>query len=178
MTVPDCPPNSPIGCQDAAVHRIVNLKSCYTFALLVLLGLSGCGSQATPSVQLSPSPSPLPTVSASACASAPASTLPSATPAPGWPTGGAVPAELAGSWALGAYCLMLRGYTYDFGAGSGNVVVNGAEIDFFNGAACGKVLPDGVGRWKWAVDGNKLSLSLSAGDPCGRRLAGTWTKFP
>ncbi|HEY8863630.1 MAG TPA: hypothetical protein VIO37_05615 [Candidatus Dormibacteraeota bacterium] len=161
----------------AAVQRTLKLRRWYPVALLVVLGLSGCGGQATPTAQSSPSPSPLPTVAAGACASAPASTSAPATPAPGWPTGGAVSAELAGSWALGDFCLRLRGYTYDFGAGKGNVVVNGTEIEFFNGEACGKVLPDGVGRWKWAVDGNTLSLSLLAGDPCGRRLAGTWTKY-
>ena len=173
----DAPFNHPFGCQDVAVQRHVRLRTIYPLALVVVLGLGGCGGQATPTAQSSPSPSPLPTVSTSACASAPASTSPPATPAPGWPTGGAVPAELAGSWALGDFCLWLTGYTYDFGAGRGNVVVNGAEIDFFNGEACGKTLPDGVGRWKWTVNGNMLTLSLLAGDPCRRGIAGTWTKF-
>ena len=177
-TVPEmmCP-KSPIACQDAAVQRRVRLRTIYPLALVVVLGLGGCGGQAIPTAQSSPSPSPLPTVSTSPCASVPASTPPPATPAPGWPTGGAVPAELAGSWALGDFCLRLTGYTYDFGAGRGNVVVNGAEIDFFNGEVCGKTLPDGVGRWKWAVNGNMLTLSLLAGDPCRRGVAGTWTKF-
>jgi hypothetical protein len=154
----------------------VNLKICYPLAILVVLGMSGCGGQANPTAQASPSPSPLPTVAVSACVTHPAGAPAPATPGPGWPAGGAVPAELAGSWALGEFCLRLNGYTYDFGAGRGNVVVNGTEIDFFNGEACGKALPDGVGRWKWAVDGTKLTMSLLGGDPCGRRLAGTFTK--
>jgi hypothetical protein len=101
-----------------------------------------------------------------------------ATPAADWPPGGAVPAELAGRWGATDFCLGLTGYAYDFGAGRGNVVVNGTEIDFFNGVQCQKPLPDGVGRWKWAVNGNTLTLSRLAGDPCGRQLAGAFTKYP
>ena len=68
------------------------------------------------------------------------------------------------------------GYTYDFGAGRGNVVINGSEIDFFNGELCQKRLPDGVGRWKWSGEGSVLTLSPLAVDPCGRQLTGTYTK--
>jgi hypothetical protein len=68
------------------------------------------------------------------------------------------------------------GYTYDFGAGSGNVVINGPEIDLFNDQSCHKALPDGVGRWKWSGEGTTLTLSVLADDPCGRQLAGTYTK--
>ena len=158
------------------MRRTLKLTPCYPLALLVVLGLGGCGGQVAPTAQSSPSRSAEPTASVSACASTSASTPTAATPASNWPSGGAVPAELAGSWAQKDFCLTLLGYTYDFGAGRGNVVVNGAEVDFFNGEACQKALPDGVGRWQWAVNGNMLTLSLLAGDPCGRRLAGTYTK--
>ena len=146
-------------------------------ALLLVLVLVGCGGEPSASSQVTPSPIAQPAVSpSSACASASSITPPPASPGAGWPSGGAVPAELAGRWARTDLCLILTGYTYDFGAGRGNVVVKGSEIDFFNGEACGKALPDGVGRWNWVVSGNVLTFSLLAGDPCGRRLVGTYTK--
>jgi hypothetical protein len=150
----------------------------YPLGLFVVLGLGACGGQATPIAQSTPSQITQPAVAASKCAAASTTAPPPATPAPGWPAGGAVPAELAGRWANTEFCMSLTAYTYDFGASSGNVVVNGAEIDFFNGDLCGKPLPDGVGRWKWAVSGNVLTVSPLAGDPCHRRLEGTYTKYP
>lgn len=71
---------------------------------------------------------------------------------------------------------LLMGYAYALGAGRGNVVINGPEIDFFNDESCQKHLPDGVGRWKWSGEGSMLTLSLLAEDPCGRQLAGTYTR--
>jgi hypothetical protein len=52
-------------------------------------------------------------------------------------------------------------------AGSGNVVVNNNEIDFFNGAICGLQLPDGVGRYTWTLKGAILHFTLIS-DPCSR----------
>jgi Fibronectin type III domain len=51
--------------------------------------------------------------------------------------------------------------------GSGDVVVNHTEIDFFNGGGCGLQLPDGVGRYKWAlqVDAHWRGPSLHATEP-------------
>jgi hypothetical protein len=51
--------------------------------------------------------------------------------------------------------------------GSGNVVVNGNEIDFFNGALCYLQLPDGVGRYRWTLKSGVLRLTLIS-DPCNR----------
>ncbi|HVS05050.1 MAG TPA: hypothetical protein VHK65_02650 [Candidatus Dormibacteraeota bacterium] len=46
--------------------------------------------------------------------------------------------------------------------GSGNLVDNNSEIDFFNGISC-----DGVGRYTWTLPSGLLHLTLIS-DPCGR----------
>ena len=156
-------------------------------ALLLLTGLAGCSAPVPPVAASTPTPVAALPSSPEASAAVPTSSAcdpvtigppQSDAPSPGWPRGGPVPPELTGKWAFKDFCLVLVGYTYDFGAGSGNVVVNGSEVDFFNGAVCGKQPPDGVGRWEWAVHGNTLTMSQSGADPCGRRLAGTYNKSP
>jgi hypothetical protein len=62
------------------------------------------------------------------------------------------------------------------GSGSGNVVVNNNEIDFFNGVLCGLKLPDGVGRYTWTLTGGLLTLTLIS-DPCERPAAYTSGSF-
>jgi hypothetical protein len=52
--------------------------------------------------------------------------------------------------------------------GSGDVVVKNKEIDFFNGALCGLLLPDGVGRYTWTLRAGTLHLTALTPDPCGR----------
>ena len=52
--------------------------------------------------------------------------------------------------------------------GSGNVVVNNKEIDFFNGAICALQLPEGVGRYTWRLMSLGLHLTHLKQDPCGR----------
>jgi hypothetical protein len=102
---------------------------------------------------------------------------PSASP----PSGGPVPAELQGDWfyhrADGWVALSLNGEQYGlkgiqnprFGApAAGSVVVNGDEIDFFNGDQCAIPLPGGVGRYRWTVSGDVLVLSPLNDDACGR----------
>jgi hypothetical protein len=115
----------------------------------------------------------------------------------GWPAGGPVPAELRGDWFMppsaveavsGVPCptpattlncffqLTFEGTTYrqTFSAtggkqeaGQGNVVVKNNEIDFFNGVICGLKLPDGVGRYRWAITAGVLQFTLIS-DPCTR----------
>jgi Fibronectin type III domain len=53
-------------------------------------------------------------------------------------------------------------------AGSGDVIVNHTEIDFFNGGVCGLPLPDGVGRYKWTLTGGVLHFTPLNQDPCDR----------
>lgn len=115
----------------------------------------------------------------------------------GWPAGRPVPAELLGDWFMppsaveavsGVPCptpattqncffqLSFEGTTYrqTFSAtggkqeaGQGNVVVKNNEIDFFNGVICGLKLPDGVGRYRWAITAGVLQFTLIS-DPCTR----------
>ncbi len=53
-------------------------------------------------------------------------------------------------------------------SGGGNAVVNGTEIDFFNGQGCGLQLPDGVGRYTWTLTGGVLHFTSINQDPCPR----------
>ncbi|MEO8572009.1 MAG: hypothetical protein ABI553_09970 [Chloroflexota bacterium] len=52
------------------------------------------------------------------------------------------------------------------GGGSGSIVVNGNEIDFFNVKACGLFLPEGVGRYEWGLQGTTLHFAPLNSDPC------------
>jgi hypothetical protein len=58
------------------------------------------------------------------------------------------------------------------GAGGGQIVVKGNEIDFFSSAICGLYLPEGVGRYGWRIRGKMLHLDAIGKDPCGGRAAG------
>jgi hypothetical protein len=104
-----------------------------------------------------------------------ASAAPPATP----PPGGLPPATLNGDWQVittadnnrsdlivtgGAYHLQTSG-----GDAYGEVVVNGAEMDFFNGVACGIALPGGVGRYQWSLSVGILQLTPLSIDPCSGR---------
>jgi hypothetical protein len=127
--------------------------------LTVAVALAACGG-ATPALS-TPTSSPVVVSSASPSASLVA--------AP-WPSGEPVPQDLAGVWRLGtsAGTMRLSGNTYAFGQSNGNVVVNGNEIDFFNGTGCGLALPDGVGRYSWTLSGREVHFVALAPDPCGR----------
>src|ERR1700730_18419269 len=144
-------------------------------AVLIGVVMAACGTQAA----VTPTPSAV------------------ATPTPvASPSGGPVPALLLGDWFLGGgdaapialnppstggrrrpkhyssatcyFMLTLAAATYHVYIGaqtvvaSGNVVTNNDEIDVFGGANC-----DGVGRYKWALNGGGLLFTLIS-DPCGR----------
>ena len=90
------------------------------------------------------------------------------------PPGGPAPQELIGDWinqSPGAYHgrgLTISATHYAFASATGDVVVNGSEIDFFNGDSCGLPLPDGVGRYTWSLNGTTLTFTPIGTDPCGR----------
>ena len=96
-------------------------------------------------------------------------------PTPELLPGSPVPSELEGYWwyDLRGLTMWLRDYQYNLDqvdqSLSGNVVVNGDEIDFFNAGPCGIPLPGGVGRYRWTITGNELLLTSIEYDPCGRR---------
>jgi hypothetical protein len=128
------------------------------FVLLAVIAV-GCGGER-------PSSSPVTPAAGSASPS------PSVAAAP-WPSGDPVPPELTGVWFRGETRMRLSGNTFDIGFQSGNVVVRGSEILFFNDAGCrpapGKaalVLPDGIGRYSWRVTDSSVHFVLLAVDPC------------
>jgi hypothetical protein len=99
-------------------------------------------------------------------------------PAATTPPGGPAPAQLLGDWRLGpnasnAIDLALYASTFSFTTSGdvnlGDIVVNGNEIDFFNGDGCGLTLPDGVGRYTWNLQNNVLHFTPLNQDPCGMR---------
>jgi hypothetical protein len=171
--------------------RTVTTKRWFGSPLIAaLLGIafaslsSSCGGS-TPSATVStPSAVATPTTAASP-----------PTPAGSPPPGGAVPAKLLGNWFIppavviaaegASNCpspptvqncfiqLNLTATEYHVSltqspTGSGNVVVNKDEIDFFNGGNCGLQLPEGVGRYKWTLTSGVLHLARLNQDPCGR----------
>lgn len=162
------------------MRRILSaLGSVPLILALAAMLLAGCaprsGASATASspsspVRASPAPTTLDTVAA-------------------WPGGGPAPAALAGIWyfPLHSSQITLGGNDYQVvqtnppNHASGKIVVNGDEIDFFHGDACGVPLPGGVGRYRWTLRGSSLHFTRLNEDPCGRVdiLAGaTWTRTP
>jgi hypothetical protein len=120
-----------------------------------------------------------PTTTATAHASATASRTP--TPAASPPPGGPAPVQLIADWELTPFAsnpnnavdLIVNATTFSFETSGdtnfGDLVVNGTEIDFYNGDGCGLALPDGVGRYRWSLQGAALSFAPLAQDPCGMR---------
>lgn len=150
---------------------------------IIILGAS-CGQSTssaklpTPSVALSPTPAASP------------------------PPGGPVPAQLLGDWFLppsvvkdfdgNAVCVLLKltltATTYQIThtalgvcgtGGSGDVVVNRSEIDFFNGPRIGECVDtaDTVGRYTWTLTSGLLYFTLIS-DPCrpALRIQHGWSR--
>lgn len=108
-------------------------------------------------------------------------THPTATPPPGGP----VPSVLKGVWREKNTVLsqpltltFYDGYSFElqissgsFGGGIsfGSVVVNGSEIDVFNGDTCAIPLPGGVGRYRWTLLNGVLHFTPLNQDPCPMR---------
>jgi len=96
------------------------------------------------------------------------------------PPGGPVPSQLIGDWVqMGSSTpsdtvdLILNATTFSFATSGesnfGDIVVNGTEIDFFNGDGCGLRLPDGIGRYNWTLGNGTLHFKPLAQDPCDMR---------
>jgi hypothetical protein len=94
------------------------------------------------------------------------------------PGGGPAPSSLQGTWRLvskdspEAGLLLIVSDSHYRVAGrfaSGDLVVDGDEIAFFNAALCGLTLPEGVGRYRWRVKSNRLRFDSVEKDPCGGR---------
>ena len=96
-------------------------------------------------------------------------------PPPSAPQGGPIPASLDGAWKQVAdptVVMILSGTDYStagpLGSGTGKVVVNGSEIDFYNGSLCGTLLPGGIGKYRWTISARLLMFSPLNSDPCPR----------
>lgn len=94
---------------------------------------------------------------------------------PSWPPGGPVPDALTGAWQpqvheLKTGVLELGGYSFLIMIITGNVVVNGSEIDFI-------VDWCGIGRYRYTLTGDTLVLR-KIGSDCGLLYAGTYTRLP
>ena len=105
--------------------------------------------------------------------SAPSNSAPAAGPSA--PRGGPVPSQLDGAWQQvtdPTVVLILSGTNYSTagpgGSGVGNLVVNGSEIDFYNGSVCYISLPGGIGKYRWTISAGVLTLTPLNSDPCPR----------
>jgi hypothetical protein len=100
----------------------------------------------------------------------------SPSPSASWPPGGPVPSAIEGTWFFDTVPsrITIKGNLYTVTqraslSAYGNVVVNGNEIDFFNGSGCRLALPDGVGRYWWSLGNKGLHFTLLNQEPCGRK---------
>lgn len=102
---------------------------------------------------------------------------PATTTQSGVPAGGPAPPELQGTWKLVSdspergllFVISEQHYRVPTRLAHGDLAVEGDEIAFFNAAICGLTLPDGVGRYRWKVEGRKLDFQLIGKEPCGGR---------
>jgi hypothetical protein len=94
------------------------------------------------------------------------------------PSGGPAPAELQGTWKLVSgndlekglqFVITDRHYRVPTRLAHGDLAVNGDEVAFFNAAICGLTLPEGVGKYRWTIEGERLHLESIGEDPCGGR---------
>jgi hypothetical protein len=138
---------------------LVLLPSCFLLACGAANTAASPSQHPTNTAAMTPSPTPVPT-----------------------PIGGPAPAQLLGVWVLqppdpnpmNNLTLTLDATTFTFNitptdTSSGDIVVNGSEIDFFNGADCHRSLPDGVGRYQWTLANKVLHFTPLGQDPCGQR---------
>jgi hypothetical protein len=96
------------------------------------------------------------------------------------PSGGPAPSELQGHWLLvsksghrftNRFELEIRDRQYGFPVGlvRGHLVAYGDEVDFYNEDLCNLPFPQGVGRYRWTVKGERLRLARIDNDPCATR---------
>lgn len=155
-----------VGRSEAADHRTVSADRSRTcgFALAATVGLlfaaisGGCGGESGSS----PPPAADTSVSTSVAGAVP---------------GEAAPPALQGTWKLVSksldrgllFVISDRHYRVPTRLAHGDLAVDGNEVAFYNAAICGLTLPDGVGRYRWRVEGETLTFRLIGEEPCGGR---------
>jgi hypothetical protein len=151
----------------SALRRCSRPSALLIAALLFGSGIAACGGSGSSSTHAGSPPS-----SASGTAGSP-------------PPGNPAPPELQGTWRLVSrdnpekgllFVISDRHYRVPARLAHGDLAVDGDTILFFNAAICGLTLPDGIGRYRWAVEGGTLRFELVGKEPCGGRsdiLAGT-----
>lgn len=164
---PSNQPSSRFDKDTAAIGSVARI----TYCLVLLLGLgwlAACGSSTNPSSSTTPHPAETATATA---------TTGVASPPPGRPA----PTQLIGAWirvthtADEAAVVTIDANVFSvsdkLGGASGEIVVNGHEIDFFNVPQCHLFLPKGVGRYRWQLHGATLHFTPLNSDPCPVRHA-------
>jgi hypothetical protein len=96
------------------------------------------------------------------------------------PNGEPAPTKLQGHWLLvsksahtfkNRFELEIRDRQYGFPVGlvRGHVVTHDHEVDFYNEDLCNLAFPQGVGRYRWTVNGDLLHLERIEKDACATR---------
>jgi hypothetical protein len=62
-----------------------------------------------------------------------------------------------------------RQYGFPVGLVRGQVAAHGSEVDFYNEDLCDLAFPEGVGRYRWSVNGELLYLAGIEDDQCATR---------
>jgi hypothetical protein len=152
-------------------RQLIRTALCISFVLLA----SACG-QSTPTANV---PGPSAATSPLAGGRVPVQLQgdwllpPAAAQAEQQNSGDTCPAPLAIATCMFKLTFTASSYNFEVNApgrtgGGGDAVVNGAEIDFFNGEACSFTLPQGVGRYTWTLTGAVLHFTSLNQDPCPR----------
>jgi len=156
------------GLASAADHDTVkNSGGCVALAgVLLALSLAACGGD---------SAAPGTAGESARSLSTPTSSTSSAN---GAPVGGPAPEELQGTWLLVSkknaekglqFIISEHHYRVPRRFAHGDLVVDGNEIAFFNAAICGLTLPEGVGHYRWTIEGELLRFEPIGEEPCGGR---------
>jgi hypothetical protein len=152
-------------------HRLIRTTLCISFVLLA----SACGQSTSSAKSAAPSATAVALAGGQVPAQLQGDWLlpPAAAQAYQKSSGDTCPTPLAVATCMFKLTFAAATYNFEINApgrtgGGGDVVVNGTEIDFFNGEACALTLPAGVGRYTWSLTGGVLHFTSLNQDPCPR----------
>jgi hypothetical protein len=155
-----------------AVMRQVNRFPTIELGLVFVLAACSGQTPATP-------PGSTATAVEASRVSTIAAATPLATPAPAATPAFPAPAELIGRWRLelgpgDVSILTIAETRYTIarlGIGQGRIAVRGDEIDFLKSNLC-----DGIGTYRWSIEGDALHLTPVGVDQCPGRADALWNK--